>query len=104
MIQRGFVSLQTWVLAQDSVTVSPDKDGLPLVDRIADMVNGFAFVMLLCCLVGLMAGGGLMWAGSTGSNTRMQGIGKTAVLASFAGAFLIGGAATIINFASNQGA
>lgn len=83
--------------------VSPDRGGLPLIDRLGGMVNGVAYVALLACVVGLLAGGGMLWVGSSSSNTRMQGQGKTAILASAAGAFVIGGAATVINFFAGAG-
>jgi hypothetical protein len=89
------------LLAQ--IHVAPDSKGLPLIGQLGDMVNGVGFLMLLACAAGLVLGAGMMWAGNVSQNSRLSGTGKIAVLASSAGAFLIGGTGTIINFFVSKG-
>lgn len=91
-------------LAAQKVNVNPNPNGLPGVPALDKLVDGLAAVALLGCAAGLVIGA-LQWAlGSRSNNYSHASDGKSKVLYSLIGAFLVGAAAAVINFFYDSGA
>ena len=80
-----------------------DKTGLPGGDALAHMVGGAMYIALLLCVGAVVLGAGFWGLSAYHGNYQGAYLGRKGVLYGFAGAVVIGGAATIVNFAFGAG-
>jgi len=90
------------VLAYD-LQINPDPSGVPGTQAFQRLINGMAVYVIGLLGVGLM-GGGAFWAlGHHSGNYRASEAGKMAIITSLVGAFVVGGAAALVNFFVHAG-
>ncbi len=85
------------------ISVKPNPSGLPGTPALEKLLNGLAAVALLGCGAGLVIGGAQWALGSRSQNYSHAADGKSKILYSAAGAFVVGAAAAIINFFYSSG-
>lgn len=71
---------------------------------ISDLINMVGFYAIVACLVGLLLSGLILAIGPRLGFNQASTIGKVGIFASLGVAFLVGIAATLINFFYNAGA
>jgi hypothetical protein len=98
----AFVKFQI-ALESAAVKVKPNPDGLPGTAALEKLVNGLAAVALLACAAGLVLGGAQWALGSKSNNYSHTSDGKSKVLYSLLGAFVIGAGAALVNFFYSSG-
>lgn len=83
--------------------ISPNESGLPGLPVVREIVGALLTWGLVACVAGLVISA-IVWAvAHHQGNYSYAGGGKTGVLASVAGALLIGGANAIVTFFSGLG-
>lgn len=87
----------------DAISASPDSHALPGGNAMQLLLNGTMYFGLGACLLAFVIGGGAFALGRHGGNIRHAENGRTAMVAGGVGAFLVGAAATLINFFFNTG-
>ncbi len=70
---------------------------------ITDLINTVGFYAIIACLLGLLLSGLILAIGPRLGFTQASTIGKVGIFASLGVAFLVGIAATLINFFYNAG-
>lgn len=91
------------VIASATVDVSPNKDGLPGIAALENMVGALLSIALIASLAGLAIAAAAWAIGNHSSNPGLVHRGKGGVLVACAAAALTGGAVTLINFFSAAG-
>ncbi|KPM52836.1 hypothetical protein CcI49_25060 [Frankia sp. CcI49] len=81
-----------------NVEVNPDDAKAPGINALKDLVNGLAAYAVVAAVASVLLGG-IAWAlGERMGLDRASAVGKSGVLAGFGLAFLVGAAATFVNF------
>ncbi|CUU57273.1 hypothetical protein Ga0074812_111109 [Parafrankia irregularis] len=81
-----------------AVEVKPDEAKAPGINALKDLVNGLAAYAVVAAVASVLLGG-IAWAlGERMGLDRASAVGKSGVLAGFGLAFLVGAAATFVNF------
>jgi hypothetical protein len=80
-------------------TVTPEPANAPGAAGIQTAINGIAVYALLACLAGFLIGGAVWAIGGHIANPHTSVAGKAGMAVSVGAAFLIGGAAAILQFA-----
>lgn len=88
----------TRILASGPVTANPDPGGLPGGSALQTLINGSLYFALAFTLLAFIIGTAAFALGRHGGNVRAAESGKLAMISGAVGAFLAGGAVTIINF------
>jgi hypothetical protein len=86
-----------------AVNVKPNPKGLPGTEALEKVVDGLAAIALLACIAGLLLGAAQWALGSRSNNYSHTSDGKSKVLYSLLGAFVIGAGAALINFFYTSG-
>jgi hypothetical protein len=81
-----------------AVDLNPDPSSIPGGSALQTLVNGLAGWGLIIALGALVVGAALWAIGAHSQNYHHASLGKRTVLASAAGALLIGAAPTLVNF------
>lgn len=87
-----------------AVKVKPNPNGLPGTPALEKLINGLAAITLLACVAAVLIGAAQWALGSKSNNYSHASDGKQKVLYGLLGAFVVGGAAALINFFYNSGA
>ncbi|EFC81864.1 DUF6112 family protein [Parafrankia sp. EUN1f] len=87
-----------------AVEVKPNEAKAPGINALKDLVNGLAAYAVVAAVASVLLGG-IAWAlGERMGLDRASAVGKSGVLAGFGLAFLVGAAATFVNFFIATGA
>jgi hypothetical protein len=84
--------------AAAGIKVKPDPTALPGVSAAETLLDGLAKYVLIACAAGLLFGAAEWAMGSRSSNSPHAASGKTKMLVSLGGAFVVGAAPAILNF------
>jgi hypothetical protein len=84
-------------------TVTPEAAHAPGAKGIQSAINVIAVYTLLACLAGFLLGGAIWAIGGRIGNEHTSVGGKTGMVISVGVAFLVGGAAAILQFAYGLG-
>ena len=87
----------TTTLAIDQPTPVQPPGG----DHIMKLVGVVLWAMVIGCLLGVMVGGGWMWADHLGGAGARGGVGVKVVFGALIGAIVVGSAAALVTFAMN---
>jgi hypothetical protein len=85
------------------VTLNPDSSALPGKNALQQIANGIAGLGLIFCAGAMAFNGARMSMGKRTHNVGMTSDGKEGLIAAFLGAIVIGGAAALVNGASEIG-
>jgi Family of unknown function (DUF6112) len=85
------------------VNVNPDPGGLPGTGALGKLIDGLAALALLACAGGLLIGAAQWALGSRSNNYSNVSDGKSKVMYSLLGAFLVGAGAALVNFFYTSG-
>ena len=94
-----------FLVAASSFTfsVTPEPAHAPGAKGIQSAINVIAVYSLLACLAGFLIGGAMWAIGGHVSNPHTSGAGKAGMAIAVGVAFLVGGAAAILQFAYGIG-
>ena len=92
------------IQAAAEVTLDPNANGLPVKAPLQKLLNGIGGLVLMACLLGVIWGAGQWALGNQSNNYSQSSSGKTRILVSLAGVFVLGSAAALTNFFFNSGA
>lgn len=87
----------TTTLAVDQPTIVQPPGG----DGILKLVGVALWIAVIGCVLGVIVGGGWMWADHLGGAGARGGVGVKVVMGALIGAIVIGSAAALITFAMN---
>lgn len=87
----------------DIVTASPDASAVPGAPQLEELLGGAMWLAIAGCVVAIITGSVAIGLGRNGGNPHWAERGKLAVLGGFGGAFLIGAASAIVQFAFSLG-
>jgi hypothetical protein len=90
------------ILAYD-LQINPDPSGVPGTQAFQRLLNGMAVYVIGALGMALMAGGAAWAFGHHSGNCRASEAGKMAIISSLVGAFVVGGAAALVNFFVHAG-
>ena len=85
------------------VNVKPNPNGGPGTPALEKLVDWLASIALLGCAAGLLIGAAQWALGSRGGNYSHTSDGKSKVMYSLLGAFLVGAGAALVNFFYTSG-
>jgi hypothetical protein len=86
-----------------AISVKPEGSAVPGTPALEKLVNGIAYLGLIACGLAVLIGAAQIGFGQKSSNYTSAADGKQKVIYGFAGAFVIGAAAAIVNFFYNAG-
>jgi hypothetical protein len=87
----------------DAPDIAAGARNAPGGQAIADLVNAIGFYTIMACLVGFLLSGLILAIGPRLGFGQASTIGKVGIIATLGVAFLVGIAATLINFSYNAG-
>ena len=87
----------------DGPDIAAGAKNAPGSAAITDLINTIGFYAIIACLLGLLLSGLILAIGPRLGFTQASTIGKVGIFASLGVAFLVGIAATLINFFYNAG-
>lgn len=90
-------------LAASSINVGTDPSGLPGSAEVLSLLSGLRWLALAAALAGLLIGGIAWVVGSHSDNLRWTHRGRLGVIASLAGAVVMGAAPELVSFFYSAG-
>ena len=100
---RAALAISPVALVLAQVNIKPDKSKAPGASGLEDVVNGFARYALIAAAAGFLIGGACWAVGGRIGNDYTATGGKVGMAVATGGAFLVGAATAILNFAYNTG-